>query len=82
MKKKKKDKYRLVNIIIKINRVIVRDANLPPSINEFFKEFTGYVITSLIDFFFSYDQIELDEKSRDLTAFHISIGLLRITTLP
>ena len=74
MMKKKKGKYRLINVIIKINRVIVRDINLPPSINEFFEEFIKYIIAFLIDFFSSYDHIELDEKSRDLTTFHISIG--------
>ena len=78
MKKKEKGKYRLINIAIEINCVIVRDINLPPSINEFFKEFAGYVIVFLIDFFSGYDQIELDEKSRDLTAFHTPIGLLRM----
>ncbi len=78
MKKKEKDKYRLINIIMEINRVIIRDANLPPSVNEFFEEFAGYIIVFLINFFSGYDQIEFDEKSRDLTAFHTSIGLLRM----
>jgi len=55
VKKKEKGKYRLINITIKINRVIIRDTNLPPSINEFFKEFIGYIIASLIDFFSGYD---------------------------
>ena len=66
---------------MKINRVIVRDANLPPFVNEFFGEFAGCVIAFLIDFFSSYDQIELNEKSRDLTTFYIFIGLLRMITL-
>src|SRR6266536_2921169 len=78
IKKKEKGKYRLINIIIEINRVIIRDINFPPSINEFFEEFTKYIITFLIDFFSGYDQIELDKKSRDLIAFYISIGLLRM----
>jgi|SRR6266536_3268656 len=82
VKKKEKGKYRLINTTIEINRVIVRDVNLPPSVDEFFKEFAGYIIASLIDFFSGYDQIELDEKSRDLTAFYTSIGLLKMTTLP
>ncbi len=81
VKKKKKGKYRLINIIIEINRVIVRDANLPPFIDEFFKEFVGYVIVFLIDFFSSYNQIELNKKSRDLTTFHTPIGLLKMITL-
>ena len=71
----------MINIVIKINRVIVRDVNLPPSVNEFFEEFAGYISAFLIDFFFGYDQIEFDEKSRDLTTFHTPIGLLRMITL-
>ena len=82
IKKKKKGKYRLINITIKINRVTIRNANLPPFINEFFKEFARYIIASLIDFFSSYNQIKLDEKSRDLTVFYILIGLLRMIILP
>ncbi len=82
MKKKEKSKYRLINIIMKINRVTVKNTNLPPSINEFFKKFVGYIIIFLIDFFSSYNQIKLDERSRDLTTFHTPIELLRMTTLP
>src|SRR6266511_2331519 len=78
VKKKEKGKYRLINTTIKINRVIVKDTNFPPSVNEFFKEFTDYIIASLIDFFSSYNQIKLDEKSRNLTAFYTFIKLLRM----
>ena len=81
VKKKEKGKYRLVNIAIEINRVIVRDVNLPPFVNEFFKEFIRYIIAFLINFFSGYDQIEFDKKSRDLIAFHILIGLLRMIIL-
>src|SRR6266498_4567508 len=70
IKKKKKGKYRLINTIIKINRVIIRDANLPPFINEFSKKFIRYIIAFLINFFSGYEQIELDEKSRDLIIFY------------
>ena len=80
--KKEKSKYRLINTVIKINRVTVKDTNLPPSINEFSEEFTRYIIASLIDFFSNYDQIKLNKKSRNLTTFHTPIGLLKITTLP
>ena len=81
MKKKEKGKYRLVNIVIEINRVIVRDANLPLFIDKFSEEFTGCVITFLIDFFSNYDQIKLNERSRDLITFHTFIGLLRMIIL-
>jgi len=38
-------------------------------VDEFSEEFAGCQIASMIDFFFGYDQIELDAKSRDLTGF-------------
>ncbi len=78
VKKKEKGKYRLINIIIEINRVIVRDINLPPSINEFFEEFIKYIIAFLIDFFSDYNQIKLNKKNKNLITFHTPIGLLRM----
>ena len=63
---------------MEINRVTIKNTNLPPSINEFFKEFAKYIIASLIDFFSSYNQIKLDKRSWDLTTFYILIGLLRM----
>lgn len=82
MKKSTPGKYRLVNIAVKLNRITVRDANLPPSADEFSEEFAGCAISSLIDFFLGYDQVKLDEESRDLTAFMTPLGLMRMTTLP
>ncbi len=82
MKKKEKDKYYLINIIIKINRVIIKDANFPPSVNEFFEKFIKYIIAFLIDFFSGYDQIKLNKKSRDLIIFYTFIKLLRMTIFP
>jgi len=63
---------------MEINRVTIRDANLPPSINEFFKEFAKCIIAFLIDFFSNYNQIKLDKKSKDLITFYILIGLLKM----
>jgi hypothetical protein len=31
--------YRLINIAMNINRVIIKDVNLPPSLNAFTEEF-------------------------------------------
>ena len=74
--KKKSGKYRIVDAAMNINKVTIRDANLPPSVDEFLEEFAGMYITSLIDFFSGYDQVELDKRCRDLTAFMILLGLL------
>ncbi len=78
MKKKEKGKYRLINITIKINRVIIKNANLSPSVNKFFEKFIRYIIAFLIDFFSGYNQIKFDKKSRNLITFHTSLGLLRM----
>ena len=78
---KKSGKYRLVDAAMRYNAVTVRDANLPPNVDEISEEFAGCAITSLIDFFSGYDQITLAEKSRDLTGFMTPIGLLRHTSL-
>jgi hypothetical protein len=81
-KKKEPGTFRFINVAVEINRHTIRDANLPPSVDEFSEEFAGCKVASLIDFFSGYDQVELDVKSRDLTAFQTPIGLLRQTTLP
>jgi hypothetical protein len=52
VKKKKKEKYRLINAALKINRVIIRDANLLSSMNEFSKKFVDCVIAFLMNLFF------------------------------
>lgn len=80
---KKKDKgYRMINAAMNMNKVTIRDANLPPESDEFAEEFAGMPMTSLIDWFSGYDQVLLHEKSRDLTAFMTPEGLVRQTRLP
>ncbi len=80
--KKEKDVYQLINTVIPMNRVSIRDANLSPSIDDFAKAFTRCQITSLIDFFLEYNQITLDEASRNMTAFMTPISLLQMTMIP
>ncbi len=41
VKKSTPGKYWFVNIIVELHRVTVRDANLPPSADEFSEEFVG-----------------------------------------
>lgn len=81
VKKSTPGKYRLVNVVVELNQVTVRDANLPPSVDEFSEKFAGCAISTLIDFFSGYDQVELDEESRDLTGFMTPLGLMRMTAL-
>jgi hypothetical protein len=81
MKKKEQKKYRLINAIIEMNRMTVRNANLFSSIDEFFENFADCAAASLIDLFSEYDQVELNRQSRDLIAFMTSIESLRMTIL-
>jgi Integrase zinc binding domain/RNase H-like domain found in reverse transcriptase/Reverse transcriptase (RNA-dependent DNA polymerase) len=79
--KKNNGKYRLINAAMNINRVTIKDANLPPNPDEFAEEFAGMVVGSYIDFFSGYDQLELAKRFRDLTAIATPLGLFRQTTV-
>ena len=75
-------RYRLINSAQKIKAVSIRDASLPPAVEEFSERFAGYPVVSLVDLFSGYDQCTLDPPSRDITAFHTPLALVRMTTLP
>jgi hypothetical protein len=79
--KKKNEKYRFVNHAAELNRHIIRDANLPPNVNIFFKKFVRCAVASLINFFSGYDHVKLNPKCRDMTAFIILLGLFKQTTI-
>lgn len=59
----------MINIAVFLNKVLVKDANLLPSIDEFLEDFSGIAISSMVDLFSSYDQVLLVPKSRDITVF-------------
>jgi hypothetical protein len=54
-KKKDKISYRLINAVMKMNRVTIRNANIFLSADEFAEEFFKCTITLLINFFSKYD---------------------------
>ena len=64
-----------------INEIIIRDVNLLFNVKKFSKEFADMLITSLINFFFNYDQVMFVEKCRNLTTFMTSLELLRMIKL-
>ena len=53
--KKDKEKYHLINIVMKMNEIIIYDVNLSFSIDEFSKKFVSIIIILLINFFSEYD---------------------------
>jgi hypothetical protein len=61
---------------------MIRDTFIPLVVDEFVEEFTIYKILSLLDFFLGYDQVKLNERSRDMMTFVILIRLFRQCGLP
>ena len=64
-----------------MNGVTLKDANIPPSVDEFAEDFGGVAMILVVNLFSGYDQIPLDIRSRDMTAFQSPIGLVRQMTL-
>ena len=71
----------MINAIMNINEIIIRDVNLFFNIEKFSKEFINMLITSLIDFVFDYNQITFAEKCRNLIVFMISFKFLKMIKL-
>lgn len=63
VRKNTSGKYRLINVIVGLNQVIVKYFNLALFINKFFQKFMSYIISFFIEFFSSYNQINLNIKS-------------------
>jgi reverse transcriptase-like protein len=80
--KKTPGDYRLINDVQQLNKITIRDAGMPPGVDEFSEEFAGYPILTVVDFFSGYYQISLHPESRDMTAFLTNVGLVRVTRLP
>jgi transposase InsO family protein len=81
IKKKNPGEYRLISSVTKQNSETIRDAGLPPNVEEFSERFAGQVISSLMDFFAGYEQVPLAIESRDMTAIETEQGLMRFTVL-
>jgi len=81
VEKKEPDIWRFINDVQSLNKVTIREAGMFPAIDEFSEDFTDYLITSTIDYYSRYFQLEFDKDSRDYTAFLTDIGLVRNTRL-
>ena len=61
--------------------MIIHDVNLSFNVEKSLKEFADMLKTSLIDFFFNYNQITFVEKCRNLTIFMTSFKFLKMIKL-
>ena len=71
----------MINIIMNMNEMIIRDVNLSFNVEKFLKKFANMLIILLIDFFSDYDQVTFAEKCRNLTIFMTSLKLLKMIKL-
>ena len=78
----KKNGIRIVQDVQELNKVTVRDAALPPRVDNFVEGFVGRVVYGLCDLFAGYDGRRLSAESRPLTTFGCMLGARRGTTLP
>ena len=79
--KSQKKKYRLINAVIHINKIIIYDVIISSNIEQFMKEFSEIKTVSFVNMQFSFDQITLKKKSCDLTEFMTVLELLWNCTL-
>ena len=79
---KKDGRIRIVHDLQKLNSVTIRDAGLPPNMDELTEDLAGCQIYTALDAFAGYDQITLHPESRDLTSFESYLGMMRLRRLP
>jgi transposase InsO family protein len=80
---KKNGDPRIVHDLQPLNAVTIRDAAVPPAVEEFVEEFAGRACYSLLDIFVGFDNRTLHPLSRDLTAFMGPDGrMYRLCVLP
>ena len=78
VRKKDPGDYRFINDMQPLNKVMIRDAGMPPTVDECSRD----VPDSYIDCYSGYNQLSLEQGSRDLTSFVTDAGLVRQTRLP
>ena len=80
---KKGGALRIVHDLQPLNAVTIRDATLPPRVEDMIESFAGRATYGLFDLKSGYDNRMLAPISRDLTSFYAEgMGMLRLTRLP
>jgi len=72
-----KEKYHLINAVMHINKVTIKDINISSNIKQFVKVFIDLQAVSLVNMQSEYNQIELNKKSCDITGFMTVLDLLQ-----
>ena len=78
---KKNGKIRIVHDLQHLNKVTIRDAGVPPILDDFVEPFAGHQCYTIFDLFSGFDARSLHPDSQDLTSFMTPLGLLRHTAM-
>jgi hypothetical protein len=74
-------KLRLVHDLQPLNRVTIRDAGLPPCMEDIIENLKGCSYYFVADLKSGYNAVPLKDGSRDLMAFHAyDLGSMRLTS--
>jgi transposase InsO family protein len=79
---KKQGTIRIVHDLQKLNSITIKDAGLPPAVEQFAEWYAAKSIYTLMDIYVGYDHRIIDKHSRDLTTFQTPMGTFRLTSLP
>ena len=79
---KKDGGLRIVHDLQKLNSITIRDAAVPPLIDEFVEAYAGRSVYTVLDMYWGFHARMLDVESRDMTAFQTPLGAFRLTSLP
>ncbi len=77
VQKLQKEKYCLINAVMYINKITIKDINISSNIEQFVKEFVGLQAVSLVNMQSEYNQIKLNKRSCNITGFMTVLDLLQ-----
>ena len=77
VQKSQKEKYKLINAVMHINKIIIHNIMISSNVEQFVKKFSELKTVSLMNMQFDYDQVALAKKSCDITDFMMMLNLLR-----
>ena len=77
---KKNGKLHIIHDLQPLNRVTIRDASLPPCIDDMIEDFNRHAVYFIADLKAGYNAVPLTKESRDLTTFHAYDHRLIVTS--
>lgn len=80
--KKDGKSLRLVHDLQPLNAVSIKDAAVPPFVDQIGESYAARACYSTFDLYVAFDQRKLDVRSRDMTTFQTPIGTFRLTSIP